>query len=50
MRAEETPVAAPGGAPAWDNASGYERPIGPWPRKTPPPEAIRLIAPEEFCT
>ena len=48
MRAEETSAAAPGGAPAWDNASGYERPIGPWPRKTPPPEAIRLIAPEEF--
>ena len=48
MRAEETSAAPPGGAPAWDNASGYERPIGPWPRKTPPPEAIRLIAPEEF--
>lgn len=48
MRAEETSAAAPGGAPAWDNASGYERPIGPWPRKTPPPEAIRLIAPDEF--
>lgn len=28
--------------------SGYDRPIGPWPRKEPPPEAIRLLAPEEL--
>lgn len=27
---------------------GYDRPIGPWPRKETPPEAIRLIAPEEL--
>lgn len=37
----ETPAAASG---------GYERPIGPWPRREPPPEAIRLIRPEEFRT
>ena len=30
------------------SASGYDRPIGPWPRKEPPPEAIRQIAPAEF--
>lgn len=30
------------------SASGYDRPIGPWPRKETPPEAIRLIAPEEL--
>ena len=30
------------------NANGYDRPIGPWPRKETPPEAIRLIAPEEL--
>ncbi len=30
------------------NASGYDRPIGPWPRKETPPEAIRLITPEEL--
>lgn len=28
---------------------GYERPIGPWPRREPPPESIRQIRPEEFC-
>lgn len=28
--------------------SGYDRPIGPWPRREQPPEAIRLIAPEEL--
>ena len=27
-------------------STGYDRPIGPWPRKEMPPEAIRLIAPE----
>ncbi len=27
---------------------GYERPIGPWPRREQPPEAVRLIAPEEL--
>lgn len=30
------------------SASGYDRPIGPWPRKDTPPEAIRLIAPEDL--
>jgi 23S rRNA pseudouridine1911/1915/1917 synthase len=30
------------------NPRGYDHPIGPWPRREPPPEAIRLIAPEEF--
>ncbi|MFT3829305.1 MAG: pseudouridine synthase [Opitutaceae bacterium] len=30
------------------NDSGYERPIGPWPRREQPPEAIRLIAPAEL--
>lgn len=30
------------------SVSGYERPIGPWPKKAPPPEAIRLITPEEL--
>ncbi len=28
--------------------SGYDRPIGPWPRREQPPEAIRLIAPAEL--
>jgi 23S rRNA pseudouridine1911/1915/1917 synthase len=28
--------------------SGYDRPIGPWPRKEPPAGAIRLISPEEL--
>ena len=32
----------------WGNPCGYDHPIGPWPRREPPPEAIRLIAPEEF--
>ncbi|MBK8475175.1 MAG: RluA family pseudouridine synthase [Opitutaceae bacterium] len=30
------------------STSGYERPIGPWPRKETPLEAIRLITPEEL--
>jgi len=30
------------------SASGYDHPIGPWPRREPPPEAIRLIAPAEL--
>lgn len=30
------------------NASGYDRPIGPWPKKEAPPEAIRLITPAEL--
>ncbi len=29
---------------------GYPRPIGPWPRREVPAEAIRLIGPEEFRT
>ena len=28
--------------------SGYDRPIGPWPRKETPPQAIRLISPQEL--
>ena len=32
------------------DACGYAHPIGPWPRREPPPEAIRLIAPGEFRT
>ena len=31
-----------------ENPCGYDHPIGPWPRREQPPEAIRLIAPEEF--
>ncbi len=38
------------GGTAWGNPCGYDHPIGPWPRREPPPEAIRLIAPEEFRT
>lgn len=30
------------------SVSGYERPIGPWPKKETPPEAIRLITPAEL--
>ena len=37
-----------GGPAVNEREAGYDRPIGPWPKKAPPPEAIRLISPGEL--